>query len=317
MRDPSKRNVILDWLFGAPVTGDDPARRPASRAPSGERAFQPFGYTFQVRSPSPPSDVKVALRSRMKGWFDVEVGARGWIIGPFVCLWFSAFDRHGPILFARLAGDKLGTSVVGRAGSDLDGLALFTLLIPLLAFALYMMVSAGDYMPQHGIIIGGLILLSPLVFWWSHEARRDAEPLVRFVRDAIAVTDQRARAQSADIATSAGLTLTAAGDDRTGPTTGEIHDALLTVGADDFVILARGAETYIQTAFRDGGYLLEMRDGDSQRHYQARRHNNAAIVAGRSSDTFTFEELHEVFFTYASEASIPPFLVWERMHLAA
>jgi hypothetical protein len=133
--------------------------------------FQPFGYRFEVKSPSLPSDVKTAIRSRKKGWFDPKNGARGWIIGPFICLWFSAFDRYGPMLFGRISRADVGTSIAGHAGSDLNGLALFTGLLPLTALLLYQMVSADDYTSNQLVVIGGLILLSPLVFWWSHKDR--------------------------------------------------------------------------------------------------------------------------------------------------
>lgn len=33
MGDPVKRNAILDWLFGAPLTGDEPAAQQQSRPP--------------------------------------------------------------------------------------------------------------------------------------------------------------------------------------------------------------------------------------------------------------------------------------------
>ena len=97
-------------------------------------AFQPFGYRFEVRSPSLPSDAKAAIRSRKKAWFDPKSGARGWVAGPFICLWFSAFDKHGPMLFGMITQDNMGTRVRGRAGSDLNGVLMFSLLIPLMAF---------------------------------------------------------------------------------------------------------------------------------------------------------------------------------------
>src|SRR3546814_9185244 len=36
-----------------------------------------------------------------------------------------------------------------------------------------------------------------------------------------------------------------------------IHDALIAVGTGSFVILEAGPETYIQTASRDGAYIVE------------------------------------------------------------
>jgi hypothetical protein len=95
-----------------------------------------------------------------------------------------------------------------------------------------------------------------------------------------------------------------------------IHDALLAVGAGDFVILESGPETYIQTASRDGGgYILEMREGDSERHFHAVRRSGPSSEASGSNSIFTFEEVRETFMAYATEAPMPHFVRWESMQL--
>src|SRR3546814_19390080 len=48
-----------------------------------------------------------------------------------------------------------------------------------------------------------------------------------------------------------------------------IHDALIAVGTGSFVILEAGPETYIQTASRDGAYIVEKRDGGSFEHFRS------------------------------------------------
>lgn len=280
--------------------------------------FQPFGYRFEVKSPSRPSVVKAGIQSRKRGWFDPKNGARGWMAGPFICLWFSAFDRYGPMLFGRISRDNLGTRITGRAGSDLNGLALFTVLLPVMVLLLYQMISTGDYTSNQLIIIGGLILLSPLIFWWSHKERREAEPLVRFLRDAVTTSGQTLRAKSANVTISKAFSLNIGGENRKGPVTPDaIHDAVLGIGAGDFVILESGDETYIQTAPREGGYILEKREGDNERHFQAIRQSQGRTAAIDLNSVFTFEEVREAFMAYASEAPTPHFLKWERMHLAA
>lgn len=314
MGDPAKRNVILDWLFGAPAPGADrgtpPApRRSAAREETG--GFQPFGYRFEVRSFLPPAQAKAALRSRMKDWFDAAPGARGWILGPFLCLWSSAFNRSGPMLLAIVRRGDFGTTVAGRAGSDLNGLAAFCVLMPLLAFVLYQMVSAGDYTTRDVVIIGGLLLLSPLILWLYHRERRTAEPLVRFIEDAVARAEGRGPAVSTDFAALRTLTLTTAGGVRVGPTAEEIHDALLAVGEDEFAILAAGEETYIQSAFGDGGFVLERRDGGDAAHFRAVRADDPSEVI------FTFDEVVEAFTAWAEEAPAPDWMAWEPMRLAA
>ena len=96
----------------------------------------------------------------MTGIFDTKNGARGWIAGPFICLWFSAFDRYGPMLFGLISANNLGTRVHGRAGSDLNGVLMFTLLIPLMAWLVFKVVSEGQ-------ASGGQLVVTALVFWWA------------------------------------------------------------------------------------------------------------------------------------------------------
>lgn len=278
-------------------------------------AFQPFGYYFEVRSPHPPSEVKAIIQSRKKGWFEPQDGARGWIIGPFICLWLSALKRQGPMLFGRISRDSFGTKISGRAGSDLNGLAASAVSIPILAVLLYLIVSAEDYTFQQVAILGGVLLLSPLIFWLAHKDRREAEPLVRFLRDAVTTQGRSLRAKSATVIISKAFSLEVAGETRKGPVTPDaVHDALLGMGAGDFVILASAPAMYIQAVFRDGGYIIERRDGDDQRHFEARRLSTPS--AGSSDSVFSFEEVRETFLAYASEAPMPPFVRWEAMQFA-
>ena len=280
-------------------------------------AFQPFGYRFEVKTLSSVPDVKAAIRSRKKRWLEAKSGARGWIIGPFICLWFSAFDRYGPMLFGRISRADIGTKITGRAGSDLNGLAVFTLMLPLIPLLLYEIVSAGEYTPDQFIIVGGLILLIPLMFWFSHKDRRQAEPLVRFLRDTVTIRDRKLRANPPVLAVPETVTLNAGGELHDGPVTWDaLHDALLNIGSGDFAILEAAPERYIQTAFRDGGYVVEMRDGGARRHFEATRRDAAPSTANEAASIFTFEEVREAFIAFATGAPMPPFLLWKPMQLA-
>src|SRR5947207_232306 len=107
-------------------------------------AFQPFGFRFEIQSQMPPSQTKAAIRPRLKKWFDVQNGARGWIIGPFICLWFYAFNRSGPMLLGRMSSDGFTTRISGRAGSDLNGMAWFTIIIIFLALVFARPIIDGE-----------------------------------------------------------------------------------------------------------------------------------------------------------------------------
>lgn len=220
------------------------------------------------------------------------------------------------MLFGRISSDNFRTKISGRAGSDLNGLAMLSLLMPVMALLLYQMVSAGGPILGQVAIIAGVMLLSPLAFWMSHKERKDAEPLVRFLRDAVTVSGRSLRAKSTDVNISKALTLNVGGEDREGSVTPEsIHQALLGAGAGDFVILQSAPETYIQTASRDGGFVLETRQGDRLRHFGAVRRNTAPTSTGDSSCIFTFEETLAAFMAYGSETQMPRFLTWEPKYL--
>ena len=274
-------------------------------------AFQPFGYRFDVRSPLSPDAVKAAIRSRKKGWLDPKRGARGWIAGPFICLWLSAFDRYGPMLFGRIVGDDRGARIGGRAGSDLNGLALFSVLIPLLALFLYLIISAGDYTFRQVAILGGLILASPWVFWMSHKDRRDADPLVRFLRDTVEKPGQspvKSPAQPLPAGFSKVLTLQISGSVLDDPATPKsVREALKDIEDDGFVILSSADQIYMQTVPEFDGYIVEKRDGDDQHHYQAVRRGEP------DTKIFTFEETLSLFIAYGTGTPLPPFADWKKI----
>ena len=280
-------------------------------------AFQPFGYQFEVKSALAPSDLKAAIRARKKKWLDPKSGARGWIVGPFICLWFSVFDQHGPMLMGRISRDNLGARVTGRAGSDLNGVAMLGFLVPLTAVVLYAMHADEGYTASQIAVPGGIfVAIVLLVLWSKHVFRREAEPLIRFIND-VARRPARASSARSTAATASKLfKLNVAGDDHEGPITPRvIHDAMLTVGAGDFVILSSAEETYIQTASSDGdGFILEKREGSAQLHFQANRRNGLATP---TSDPviFTFEEVSDAFAAYASGAPMPGYLSWASMRL--
>jgi hypothetical protein len=229
-----------------------------------------------------------------------------------MCLWLSAFDRHGPMLFGRITRDNFGTRITGRAGSDLNGLALFLLLLPLLAFFLYEMILAGEATTKQIAIIGGLILFSPLMLWWSHKDRREAEPLLRFLQDVTnpsAVT-RRARVKSVQLTKS--FELDVSGEKVPPPVTGDtIYEALLATGIGDFIILAADKETYFQTLGKEAGLIIEKRDGSPDQHFRATR--LGGIPNDDKTYHFSFEETWEVIAAYVSSSAMPGFVAWERM----
>ena len=114
------------------------------------------------------------------------------------------------------------------------------------------------------------------------------------------------------------LALNVNGSDREGPVTPEsIQAALLEMGEEGFAILHSADQTYIQSAPLDGGFLLEKREGDHSRHFQAVRRSAIPAISGESGSVFTRDEIEAAFLAYASGGEMPQFLEWERMDCPA
>jgi hypothetical protein len=261
-----------------------------------------------------PSAVKAAIRSKKKGWLNPNQGARGWIAGPFVCLWLSAFDRYGPMLLGRISRDGMSTKVTGRAGSDLNGLILFTLLIPLLVWLAFELVLQGEWSSRGFVILTVVIFLSPFFFWVSHKDRKQAEPLVRFLRDTITASGNSLQSRFAGLPVSTSITMNFSDERRDAPATSDgIFDALQAAMPEDYLILSKSDEEYIQALAQDGGFVIEKREGSRMQHFKAIQAGKEIDKEGRS--LFTFEEALAALMAYASESLEPQRMRWERMDL--
>lgn len=280
-------------------------------------AFQPFGFRFEISSSLPTAKAKAAIRSKKTSIFDAKNGARGWIAGPFICLWFSAFDRYGPMLFGLISADNFGTRVRGRAGSDLNGVLMFTLLIPLMAWVVYKMISEGQATGRQLVVIGLVFLVGgPLIYWSAHRERKDAEPLVRFLRKTLAQPDTRSKPAAGARNIQQGLGLVLNGTSIDGPMTAEaIQSAFMRVGNGDFLIVELGPQDYLQTGCQDGGYILEIRKGGPGKHYRAIRNERAIDGNATTNDTFSYEEVLAAMELYAVGEALPGFLRLEPMKL--
>lgn len=277
--------------------------------------FQPFGYRFEVISYLDPANTKKAIRTRKTGILDAKKGARGWIAGPFVCLWFSAFDRHGPMLFGMISSDNLGARVHGRAGSDLNGVLMFTLLIPVMAWLVLMMISEQQASAGQLLLIGAIFLVGgPLLYWSAHKERKDAEPLVRFLRKALSPAPALSRSalSTTDKRREARLMLN--GNHLSGQVTADaIENAFIRVGNGDFLIIETSTQNYIQTASRDGAYILEARNGGPTEQYRAVRVQNTGERSSDAGDSFTFDEIQQALVAYVSGENMPRFMRWQPM----
>ncbi|HEX2794278.1 MAG TPA: hypothetical protein VHN58_07595 [Croceicoccus sp.] len=150
-------------------------------------SFQPLGYRFEVRSHLSREAAKAAIRSRKNGWFERKDSPRGWIVGPFACLWLSAFDSQGPMIVAYILRHSLGSRLVGRAGADLNGVAYLILCVLVLVFSLYQLREQGPISIEFWAWVGLAIAAFLFVLVMAHRQRRDAEPLIEFLQSAMAM----------------------------------------------------------------------------------------------------------------------------------
>lgn len=154
-------------------------------------AFQPLGERFEIRSPLAPAEARAAIRTQWRGWFAQAEGPRGWIIGPFLCLWNSAFNRYGPLALARIGADASGgTRITGRAGSDLNGTLFLLVLIAVMLAMVAQMIAEGA--GRFALVVGVLASLFPLSLWLANKDRHDDRPLVAFLRRTLADRSERA-----------------------------------------------------------------------------------------------------------------------------
>lgn len=268
-------------------------------------AFQPFGFPFEVRSTLPAAKSRAAIRSRLKGWFDVNAGARGWIVGPIVCLWWTAFDRFGPMLIGWISQDGGRVRVRGRAGSDLNGALMLCLLVPVMALIVRQWVRTDGYSLQLALAVSVVLVVTPLALWNAHLDRREARPLVRFLEHALAPAG---RAGASGLIVDPAFILTVDGEDRPGVLTADdVREALLGLGEGGFLILASAREIYIQTKVRDGDFILEKREGSVASHVHAVRRDG-----GSPRERLSFEETLSALLAFASGTPAPGSITWER-----
>lgn len=272
--------------------------------------YLPFGFPFQVATRMPPAAAKTAIRAHTIGWFDKKTGARGWIIGPVICLWLTALDPRGPMLLGWMSAHGSGGVIRGRAGSDLNGLLITTLwlLVLCLFFAPWVIRSPST---ENIILAVVVLLIFSLRFLLHHKDRGEAVPLVRFLEDVLSEPGKALRqGWTRSFSITRPLTLNVNGDDHKGPvTSAAIYDAMMAMGEHDFLILSSDDEIYMQAASVHGGFIIERRDGDQARHFHAHRQDEPVR---KQPAVFSFEDAMAVIGAYVSDKPTPAFIRWKR-----
>lgn len=217
-------------------------------------AFQPFGYKFDIRSPLGLDGVKSRLRSNTRGWLDPASGPRGWIVGPFFCLWSSALNSQGPMVVGRFAQDNLGIRITGRAGSDLNGVIWFTALAA--AIGLGYLISGESPSPSDLPWAGVLLFTVILVLALAHKDRGEADGLVRFLEDQLSPKPDKPRPNVVLPLFRKQLVMDVNGGTFQGKVDAEaVSEALASLQSDEFLILFSSDQDFVQT-LRDGDYFI-------------------------------------------------------------
>ena len=269
-------------------------------------AFQPLGYRFEIEARRPLSHSKAALRQALVGWFEPKSAPRGWIVGPFLCLWMSAFDRQGPMVFATMRGGDFTTKITGRAGSDLNGTLMFLLLAPVMGWIVYSMILSGQATTRLVVVIGIILGLGlPFTLWTNSSDRKRADPIVRFIERTVSTERRERRAAISAKQLSehpvAGSELVINGETTiASPSERAVHDALVALETDQFLIVSFGPGTYMQTAKEYDQFVLERRDGNADQHYGVDR-------------GLSLEQVTEILLAYLTCKEADPSLRWKKM----
>lgn len=275
-------------------------------------AFRPFGYRFELTSMLPLCEARTNLNERLVGWFATNEAPRGWTVGPLCCLWLSAFDRFGPMVFALITGDGRGTRVRGLAGSDLNGVLWFSVLFGLFAFAVASMLADGSGTPTQVWIFGPLMLAGAgAVYWSAHADRRQAEPLIAFLEDVLGKERRMPRVRLAEADSVRPMMLSHGNLEGEVPATeAAVREAIEAMRYDRYarLVLAIDDQHYIQSAAQDGGFVLERRDGGEEAHFSAEHRDGTGAL-------FSLDEIAAAVLGYLAGRADSPGVRWVAMRL--
>lgn len=237
------------------------------------RSFRLFGQPFEVRSSFSRDKAKAALRRQKLGWFNPKVGPRGWILGSLLCLqWSALYDRGAAVAVARIAEDRLGSRVHGRAGIDLASASLIAVIAGVVIFSIYSLLT------EHSAAIllfdVAVLLIPGAVLWLRLVSPEDPEPLVRFIRHAL----ERPTVRSTQVSTSHfdGTPVQSAKLNVTGDVSGappserDVAQAILALKPEDFLIIDFGSNNFMQTALEYDRFILEKCEGSGGELYRAK-----------------------------------------------
>ena len=211
------------------------------------------------------------------------------------------------MVIGRIVDTGRGTRISGRAGSDLNGVA-WMVAIALLLGAIFLAAYLDGKADAGQFILVAIVLIAmlPLVLWLGHKDRKQADPLVRFLREATGIAPPKKPRQVVDFPekTIVSMALELSGREKSEAcSTATIREALQALAdeEEEFVILSIDETHFIQTGFDGMEYLLERREGSEAEHYRA------YPAAGHA---LTLEDVQAAFAAWCEQKPQPPGIDW-------
>ena len=259
-----------------------------------------------------PSAVKAAIRSKKKGWFEAKDGPRGWIAGPYLCIWNSALQQLGPMVLARVSYRDGTTFIRGRAGSDLNGtlaLIAWSVLVAMMVIGAFLQ---GQALDQFAFVVLLYVISAPLILWMANSDKREADPLVRFLRRSVGSPTPNSTQPEEDERSTIPVTLNIDGEVISqSPTPEALRSAIQELSVDGFIILERTPQSFMQVLSRKEDFQLEKREGSASRHFQVH------LPKGRSADDPAYDrserEVIAVMTCYLLGESPSGLLSWKQI----
>lgn len=178
------------------------------------------------------------------------------------------------MIIGRIARDEFGSKITGRAGADLNGTLLLIFLLPLMLLLMLGMHQSGQGTARLYALVAIVFGIGlPFTVWFNFKARKEADPLVRFVRQTVGSSagqvSKPSRGREFDSKPVAAARMNVDGIEvEHPPSETALNDALAGLEPGGFLILSFGPETYMQTALEYDRFILERREGNDFAHWR-------------------------------------------------
>lgn len=266
---------------------------------------------FTIDCTGNADEARAAIRAGLSKWLAEKDGPRGWVAGPFMCLWRTALLNDNTV-YALILRRGWQARIVGVTLDDI-ALALALLLPVGLLGWLIPWTIAGQLFALGTVLLGILAVGAiALVIHWPRGTRED-RTIVFLRRAAGGLTMEPGSEEPlpdySRTPRQAKLTIGSNGPVE-GPTAANIRSAFseMDAGVAEYLILESGAEHFVQCRPEDHGYVVEWRDGGAERHFVARRPNELAEPLS-SSDAL------RLILDYLHESEWPDTVSWEKRWL--